>query len=122
MIVNERNDQIQEVFNHSRPESDHVFWGSPLRPIMFSVDTSALQTTGSPREVESSSNGKQNENSHGSDVREQCECTWSHTDPEISRSVSDDRDDDTSRVIEKSKMADAAIVGGIFDTVTTKED
>jgi hypothetical protein len=47
----------------------------PLRPIMFSVDNSALQTAGSPREVESSSNGKQNEHSHGSDAREQYECT-----------------------------------------------
>jgi hypothetical protein len=83
-----------------------------LRPIMFSGDNSALQTAGSPREAESSSNGKQNEYSHGSDGREQCECTWSHTDPEISRSVSDDRDDDTSRVIEKSNVVEAAIRRG----------
>jgi hypothetical protein len=46
-----------------------------LRPIMFSVDNQTLQTTGSPREVESSSHGKQNEHSHGSDAREQYERT-----------------------------------------------
>jgi hypothetical protein len=102
---------IRSRFLRFASEADHVFCRQP-----------PFQTTGSPREVDSSSNAKQNEYSHGSDAKEQCERTWSHTDPEISRSVSDDRDDDTSRVIGKSNVADAAIVGGIFDTVKTKSD